>query len=203
MGVLNWIFLVSAILGGSIFLVRIILMIAGMGDHGADGIDSADAGSDVHADAHSDLHTDGHDTHHGETDKTTDSSFRMLSLQGIMAFFLMFGSLGFVLNRIAHTGPFWAVSGGLAAGILTMFLTAKLLSLLLKLQSDGTISIKNAIGQEGTVYLRIPAGGTGKIQIVVQNRLEELEAAAETEIPTGAKIKVTGIKSNILIVEKI
>jgi membrane-bound ClpP family serine protease len=73
------------------------------------------------------------------------------------------------------------------------------------LQSSGTIDVQNAVGQEGTVYLTIPADGTGKAQVTVQDRLKVYEAVSEygEEIPSGERIKVVKVVSgNILVVEK-
>ena len=196
---LNWILLVSALLGGSLFIARLILMLIGMGDG-----EAPDAGHDFHIDAHADAHADaGHDD--GSHADNSDSSFKIISLQGIMGFFLMFGSLGFVSHRIAGAGALLSVILAAAAGFVTMWLTAKLLSLLLSLQSDGTVDIRNAIGKEGTVYQRIPDGGTGKVQIVVQNRLMEYEAMSQRggEIVTGTAVMAVYYKGNTLIVEKI
>ena len=55
--------------------------------------------------------------------------------------------------------------------------------------------LKNAIGQEATVYLNIPAEGTGKVQVEVQERLMVLEAvsAEKTDLKTDDKVKVVGI----------
>ncbi|PKL18261.1 MAG: hypothetical protein CVV49_06665 [Spirochaetae bacterium HGW-Spirochaetae-5] len=196
LGILNWIFLISAVLGGSLFIARIILMLFGMGD----GADTPDAGHDFHPDMDTGVH-------HGESGHSdnSDSSFKILSLQGIMGFFLMFGAVGFTMNRIALSGAFFSVTAAVTTGFITMWLTAKLLKVLLSLQSDGTVEIYNAIGKEGTVYQRILPGSTGKVQIVVQNRLVEYEAMSRKgdELPTGTPVMATYYKGNILIVEKI
>ncbi len=91
------VFLISAILGGAIFVVRLILFFIGMGHHGVDADTGFDAdvghmgevGHDV-GDAHGDLH--------GHADET-ESSFKFISLQGITAFFMMFGLVGLALSR--------------------------------------------------------------------------------------------------------
>ena len=204
---LNWIFLVSALLGGSLFIARVILMIIGMGDG-----EAPDAGHDFHVDIHADVHADmgadavndiGHDAD-GSAD-SSDSAFKIISLQGIMGFFLMFGTVGFTMHRIAGAGAVISVAGGSAAGFATMWFTARLLTALLRLQSDGTVDIRNAMGKEGTVYQRILPGGTGKVQIVVQNRLMEYEAMSQRneELPTGTAVMAVYYKGNTLIVEKI
>ncbi len=207
LSVLNWIFLVSALLGGSLFIARIILMLIGFGDG-----DAPDAGHDFHVDVHADVHADmasgaGHDAGHGADGQADshDSSLQLISLQGVMGFFLMFGTVGFTMNRLAGAGALLSVLVSSAAGFATMWLTAKLLSSLMGLQSDGTVDIRNCIGREGTVYQRILPGGTGKVQIVVQNRLMEYEAISQgkEELPTGTPVMAVYYKGNTLVVEKI
>jgi hypothetical protein len=75
-----------------------------------------------------------------------------------------------------------------------------------KLQSSGTIDIKNAIGQQGTVYLTIPATGSGQVSVAVQGSLKIFDAVSEgnKKIPTGEKIKVINVIDNkTLVVTKL
>ncbi|MHC5054466.1 MAG: hypothetical protein ACYTKD_07095 [Planctomycetota bacterium] len=106
----------------------------------------------------------------------------------------MFGLVGLACYK-ADLGGALSVGGGIAAGAVSVAIITKLLAALLRLQSSGTISLKNAIGQDGTVYLRIPADGTGKVQVEVQERLMVLEAvsAGKAELKTDDKVKVVGI----------
>ncbi|HOD14596.1 MAG TPA: hypothetical protein PK307_00625 [Spirochaetota bacterium] len=204
---LNTFYLVCACAGLALLIVRIILMIAGAGH---------DAGADVHADVASghDMaaghdavsgHGDGAD-HHADSHHTdSDASFKMLTLQGVMGFLLMFGLTGFILNGIAVAGGVISAAGAVAAGVASMWLIAKLFSLLMGLQSSGTVDIANAVGQEGTVYLTIPPGGVGKVQVVVQNRLLEYEAVSDgkTALVPGENVLVVYYKGNTLVVHKI
>jgi membrane protein implicated in regulation of membrane protease activity len=75
-----------------------------------------------------------------------------------------------------------------------------------RMQSDGTLRISNAIGEEGTVYLTIPDNGTGQVQVAVQGGLKIFNAvsANHQRIPTGASIRVVKIVSgNMLMVEQV
>jgi membrane-bound ClpP family serine protease len=77
---------------------------------------------------------------------------------------------------------------------------------LLRLQSSGTLSMGQAVGAHGTVYLTIPADGAGKARVVVQNRLKIFDATSKynEEISTGERIRVIEVASgNILVVEKV
>jgi hypothetical protein len=78
---------------------------------------------------------------------------------------------------------------------------------MLKLQQEGTLDIRNALGKSGAVYLKIPAqrGNTGKVSLVVQDRMMELDAVTDDAdpIPTGAEVTVIGISNkSALIVRK-
>ena len=75
-----------------------------------------------------------------------------------------------------------------------------------RLAEDGTLRIKNALGAIGEVYLPIGANRskTGKVQIIVQGSLRELEALTDEDntLPTGTVVKVIEIVSaELLLVE--
>ena len=87
-----------------------------------------------------------------------------------------------------------------------MWLMAWLFKLMKKLQSDGTSRIENAVGQEGSVYLTIPAQDIGKVQLSVNGRLSVMDArsANSQTLATGSQVKVTRIlNGNILEVESV
>jgi len=175
---LEWIFLICLIAGGTIFALRLILLFFGASVDHADLAVTHDVG--------------GSDTDHG---------FRLLSLQGVTAFLLMFGLTGFVMLRNMGLRPVWAVAGGTAAGCTMVFVVAWLFRSFMKLESSGTLNLQNAVGQEGTVYLRIPVGGTGKVQVPIQGRLLTLDAVsdAKEEIKSGTRIKVEAVVAGELL----
>jgi hypothetical protein len=75
-----------------------------------------------------------------------------------------------------------------------------------KLQSEGTINMQNAIGLEGTVYLRIPANDIGKVNLVLQGALKEFNAVSADKklINTGEQVRVVGLNAGeMLVVERI
>ena len=64
----------------------------------------------------------------------------------------------------------------------------------------------NAIGAQGSVYLTIPADGIGKVQVVVQERLINLNAVAEgdEDLKTGDGVEVVSLTAdNMLVVRKL
>ncbi len=179
---IDLIFMGCAGLGGALFLVQMILQFVGH--------DAADGG--VSAD---------HDV-----SGTADASFKLLSFQGLTAFFMMFGLVGLAMHRQSGAGP--AASAGVAAlaGLLAVWVIGKLFSGMKKLQSSGTLDIRNAVGQEGEVYLTIPSGGTGQVRARVQNQLRTLDATAAggASFKTGERVRVVSVSgSGTLLVERI
>jgi hypothetical protein len=51
--------------------------------------------------------------------------------------------------------------------------SAKLFQFAIGLQSSGTLATADAVGSSGTVYLKIPKGGTGRVNINFKNHLCE------------------------------
>jgi len=175
-------FLFCAILGGVIFIIRMIFMIAGLGGH-----DIHDGGFD-HANAHD-----------------ADASFKLLSLQGLTGFFMMFGLVGLGLSEQPWIPDFLAAAIGVVAGLCTVWVIGKVFATMTRLQSDGTLRLSDAIGQQGKVYLTIPAGGTGQVQVAFQGRLMIYDAISSDKeaIKTGEQVVVIDITGgNVLVVEK-
>jgi membrane protein implicated in regulation of membrane protease activity len=211
---LEKVFLTCAILSGILFAIRMIMFfLGGFADADADAdVDvDVDVDMDVDMDVDADIDVDVDadvDADAGELSAepgTSDISFRLLTFQGITGFFVMFGLVGFALLRQSKVGEETAIAGAVIAGFITLLAIGKLFSMMKSMQSSGTINVRNAIGQEGSVYLTIPAEGTGKVQVRVQERLREFEAVSENkqEIKTGEKIKVLRVVSgNTLIVRK-
>ena len=56
-----------------------------------------------------------------------------------------------------------------------------------RMQSSGTMNLKNAVGEEGEVYLTIKENEPGKVRVAVQEHLKVFDAVSDdgTEIPTS------------------
>jgi hypothetical protein len=77
--------------------------------------------------------------------------------------------------------------------------------MILRLQADGTVSLPNAVGSGGEVYLSVPAlrSGEGKVNVVIQDTMTECAAVTDetSPIPTGTPVTVVGVtKERQLIV---
>jgi hypothetical protein len=94
----------------------------------------------------------------------------------------------------------------ISCGLVAMYGVHWLMLTFLRLGQSGTLRVSNAIRKTGTVYIPIPESGNGmgKVQVEVQERLEEFPAvtSADTKLVTGAKVVVVAVVSgNTLEVE--
>jgi hypothetical protein len=188
---LSWIEIIywaSTIIGGTLFLLRLIMMFLG----GSLGEGSLDSPLDT---PNLEISTDHSDA---------DISFNLLSIQGLTSFFMMFGLVGLALLK-AGLPVLVTVLGGMVAGLITVAISGLIFSQMKRLQTEGTINIQNTIGTDGNVYLTIPRNGTGQVQIIVQGSLKIFDAISNSKnvIATGEKIHVVAVASgNTLVVEK-
>ena len=205
------IYWVSTIIGGTLFILRTILLAVGGGvDDGDLTSGDLDPTVDIETDAVFDLDggvdldgTIDPDAAAGpDIDGDSDFSFKFISLQGLTAFFMMFGLVGLALFHFGFH-VLLTILGGAAAGFFTMWVIGMIFTSTRLLHSEGNLQMRNAIGKVGTVYLTIPRNATGQVQISVQGSLRILNArAANTRrISTGAKVRVLDILDDSLVVE--
>jgi len=192
-GAMETFFLICALVGGSLFAFRLVMMFVGGGDTDFDG----DVDIDVDADMDVDTEID---------DAGPDLSFRFLSFQGLTAFFAMFGLVGLAMMRQSEQNEIRAVAAAMAGGAATVWIMKFIFKKASILQSSGNIRMRNAVGAEGDVYLNIPADGIGKARVRVQDHLKIWDARTEDghDIKTGERVRVNRVvDGNILIVQKI
>ncbi|MFT3926099.1 MAG: hypothetical protein QM778_26380 [Myxococcales bacterium] len=165
---LHQFFIYCAVGGGALFLVQLVLSMLGAGD--AD-IPSADHPPTGHS--------------------STDTSFKILSLQGLTAFFGMFGLVGLALQDESKAGPTVSVLGALAAGSFSTWVISRIFRAAHSLQSSGTLDLSKAVGSTGTVYLRIAPDKPGKVTLNLHGRLVQLDAVTTVEtLETGSEVRV-------------
>lgn len=196
MPLVQQIFAVLAIPATVILVIQTIMLLFGLGSGGS-GDDALDASEPDGGG----LPDDGE-----ESAEVADSGLRIFTVRGLVAFFAIGGWVGVALIDLgAH--PALASLAALAAGFAALILVAWIVRLLLGLQSSGNMSIDNAIGLVGEVYLRIPggSGGSGKISLVLQGRLVEIDALTEEAdaIETGAQVRVIRRRGDRLVVRRI
>ena len=124
--------------------------------------------------------------------------FGVISFRTLVAAATFFGLTGMA----ASTGGL-PLSGqmmvALSCGIAAMFGVHWLMRTFFQLGQSGTLRMRNTIGRTGTVYIPIPEAGKGqgKVQMKVQDRLEEFPAISTSATPlsTGAKVVVVAVVS--------
>ncbi|MBQ8965323.1 hypothetical protein [Ruminococcus sp.] len=146
---------------------------------------------------------DFHD--HSYNDNVTDASMRFFTLQTIVAFLTVFSWSSIVL--VGSKVPAVAALGvGFLLGLATMALVAKMVQLSMKLAENGTVDLRNAIGETATVYIPCPPKnqGLGKITMTLQGQMMELGAFNEGEemLKTGTQVVVVDVRGDDVIVEK-
>ena len=99
-----------------------------------------------------------------------------------------------------------AVVTTLLTGGATIAVMSKIKSVLMKIQSSGTVKLVNAVGHTAKVYLTIKPGKVGRVEVSVQGRCRYIDAVAENEsqeFKTGELVKVVSTKgSDVLVVTK-
>jgi len=140
-----------------------------------------------------------------EIDGDTGIAFQFLSFKNLIGFFTIFGWSGIAcLDNGLSKGLTVLIS--VICGLLMMLAMASLFYYLGKLQSSGTLRLKNALNQIGEVYLTIGAkrASIGKVSINVQGSLRELDALTDgdNDLQQGNVVIVKEVTANgILIVE--
>ena len=180
-------FLVCAVIGSLGVLLRLVSQILGFAGGDMDGGVDVDISDGVsHADAH----------HAGD-------GFKIISVHGLAAFFMMFGLVGFALNRENQAPVIVSLVFGVIAGAVSVWVIARLFKMANKLQSVGNLDVSKAVGCLGTVYMQIPEGASGRVVVNIGGRQREMDAVhvSGEAIATGTPIVVVKIEETIAVVD--
>jgi hypothetical protein len=183
---------VPALLATTLFVLRMVLLLAGAhhgGDFHHDVPDSgpADSGGGHHADA--------------KTSAADDAvgAFKVLSLQTITAFAMGFGWAGIAALNGFHKPMVTCVLFGILGGVAMVWILALLLKAMHDLQASGNISLESTIGLCGDVYANIPpkGQGTGQVRVVVSDHMRIYNAhSADQAAPTATKVRVLAVNED-------
>jgi membrane protein implicated in regulation of membrane protease activity len=185
------VFYLIGILATAILLVQLVLNLIGLGMHDADmsgpdggGVDGAVGGELAGGDfEHPDL-------------PAHSSGLGMISFRTVLAFMVGFGwSGGLSIESGISILP--ALLLAVLAGTAFMVVVYWLMRAIYKLSDSGNVDFRNAAGKTGTVYIPIPAsgGGSGQVQVSVQDRLREIPAVTDGDEPlkTGTAVRVVKV----------
>jgi hypothetical protein len=180
---MSTVFLVCVVLGATILLAQIVLTALGLG--GGSHLEGAHLEAPDAADGHGGF---------GELAHGLD----LLSVRSLSAGVAIFGAAGLALARVVP--PLLAVPLALFPGLLAAAGTAYLTRQMLRLESSGSLLLEGTVGQEGSVYLTIPAASAGSerhglVHLNLQGRTVELRAVTSEscELPTGSPVVVISV----------
>ncbi len=181
-----------------IFLIQMVLSFTGIGGG------ATDPGADI-PDIDTDISSTGHDISHSNEDAGPGFSF--FTIRNFIAFFTVFSWSGLAFNN-AGVSMGLTIILSVLLGVLAMVIISSLFYFTSKMADNGNVSVKNAIGATGKVYLPIKAnkGNVGKVLVTFQGSIREMQAITmqDKDLSTNMIIKVTGFADeNILIVETI
>ena len=121
---------------------------------------------------------------------------RFFTLQGITAFFVVFGWLGAAMDAMGLPIALTLLVSALG-GFSMMFLLAFLTRAVFRLRSDGTADNRNAVGLSGKVHLTVPPSrsGSGKVHVLLQGVYTERDAVTDDDaaIPTGSEVVIVAL----------
>jgi membrane protein implicated in regulation of membrane protease activity len=154
----------------------------------------------VGGDSDSDFSTDT------EVEMDHGIGFQFFTFKNFIAFFTIFSWTGIACLDSNLSYPL-TIFISLIAGLAMMALMATIFYYFSKLTDSGTMSMKNAVGKIGEVYLTVGAsrGNIGKISVKVQGSLRELDAITDDDedLKMGTVIEVTDIiTDNLLLITK-
>jgi hypothetical protein len=188
MSTLEQVLFILASSSTAIMIIFLIMMLLGFDSDEFDGGDVPDMSSD------------------GINDEpiTGIAGLKILTLRGVLVLVAIGSWTSFLL--VSSLGIIWGLLIGLVAGVIATYIQALAFRATLRLESSGNIDYNNAIGKMGTVYLRVPKKrtGKGKISMIVQDRLVEVDAITDQDIDLLPKssVEVIGLLDSTTLIVK-
>lgn len=169
-----------AVVGSLIFIVQMVLTLVGM--------DSSDM----------DVDFDGADT------MDLGGGISLFSIKNFVNFIVGFGWAGVCFSGAIENK--WlltlvAVLVGVAFVLMFFFIKKQTK----KLEHNGAFDIQDCVGKTVDVYLRIPAGqsGKGKIQVSLNGSVHEFDAMTEgNSVASGQKVQVVSVMDGSTVLVK-
>ena len=180
-----------------VLLIQTVMLFFGVGEDGVDDIPD-----DLPDDLPDGTLPDVGDGVFGEQlpteapDGAGQVGLRIFTLRGIVAFLVVFGWLGMILDGTG-AALYITLPVSIAAGGVMMLLLSLLFRSLMRLRGDGNTDNRNAIGVSGKVHLTVPPArtGEGKVHLMLQGSYVERGAVTDdpAPIPTGSEVVVVAI----------
>ncbi len=112
--------------------------------------------------------------------------------------FVAIGAWTVKLFLASQMDPVLAFTVGAAAGAVAVWILHLILKFLLAQQADVNWSLRDALYQQGTVYLLIPGTGEGLVNVPIKGTNREIKArsASGDPIPTGTSVLVEDLTAD-------
>lgn len=165
-----------------IFVWQFVGMLIGL-SHGGE----IDVDGDIDGDVDMDMDADGIDT-----GAESMVAFHIFSVRAILAFFTMFTWAGALYMNVGKSTS-GSIILAFAWGVAGWTVVAVLLHWLRKLAETGNRRLRTCVGQTGTVYVDIPAGGQGEVRVAVSGvvSMVKARAAGGAALKAGSPVIVT------------
>ncbi len=184
-------FTIPAIVGSVFFLLRMGMLLMG-GDDAFDA-DTGDLGD------MGDLDVDASPEGEPLDDGGTDHAFKIISVQSIGAFLMGAGWAGLGAYRGSGMSLEASIGIALLGGVVMIWLFLWLMKAVYDLQSSGNVSIRQAIGLEAEVYVRVPGqrSGSGRVRVVMDDRMRMYTAVTDGDtLERGTKIRINTLNAD-------
>ncbi|MBU1145710.1 MAG: hypothetical protein KJ971_07680 [Firmicutes bacterium] len=176
-----------------IMIIFMILMLLGISDTEFDGSVDIDGGD-----------IDGSMDSFNDEPLSGFSGLKVLTLRGVLAFLSIGAWVSFIASN--YLIPILSLLIGMACGALAAYLLALAFKAAMNLESEGNLNYENAIGKNGTVYIRVPNNktGKGKVTLTFQERFVEVEAVTleQIDLMPGTSVEITGLENETTVVVK-
>lgn len=187
LSVFQQVMFIVAVSASGVMVIFLILMLFGIDGSEYDGVDIPDMDVDFANDEPlSDI-----------------AGLRILTVRGVLVFLSIGSWIAYLFEPVV--GPYLGSLFGVILGLGAAYLQALAFRATLKLESVGNMDYHNAIGKIATVYMRIPRAktGKGKVSVIIQERLAEIDAVTEEDVDLLPKtnVEIVGLENqNTLIV---
>ena len=139
------------------------------------------------------------------TETDTDGTFHFISLQTILAFLMGFGWMGYAALNEYNFGQLAAFGSAFGIGLIFLFGTAYLMSLMRKLEKTVKKDKATALDKIGKAYTDFAPKGNGRIEIEINEQITVADAINNTdeEIKAFDAVKVVKVENELLYIEKV
>ena len=134
-----------------------------------------------------------------------DSSFNLFTFEGICAFFMSAGWMGWFSKAFLHFNTKLSIITAIVVGAMAIIFYTWLISKVKKLEHVPNANVKELVNKTGKAYMKFAPNGQAKIEIEFNSKLEILDARnnSDVEIQSFEPIKVVKVENDIIYVEKI